>query len=178
MKNIQTADQEKKIGYFSNTYPNPILLTAKEMAILSKPDLFPNTNHPRRNLLLVEKADSIMAELALLLENFPDYYRYKMLTGKNFTMFFSHMLNLDPIAPPILDKKSEELVIDHAVQLFDYSLSAILFSMPAEFRNSLIAAAQPFVSLLNGIAQYNKRNNLAKTPEIHIPDILTGRSAN
>lgn len=177
MKKILSDKQEKEIKAIKNTFPNPVLLSLSDMARLSNPKLFPKTNDPRLSNEIIKNADEFFAELNFVLDHFTQFYRYKLLTSPNFTKFVYSTLNLDPIAPPILDQKSQELLLAHAVQLFNYSLNAILFAIPPELMKSLVTSSKSFVELLNGISKYTLKKSMSKITDIHIPDILLGKEA-
>jgi len=175
---IKLSDKQKnEIESLKNTFPNPVLLSLSDMARLSKPKLFPKTNDPRLSNEIINNADRFFAELNFVLDHFTQFYRYKLLTSPNFTKFVYSTLNLDPIAPPVLEQKSQELLLAHAVQLFNYSLNAILFAIPPELMKSLLNSAKPFVELLNGISKYTLKNSMSKISDILIPDILLGKKA-
>jgi len=177
VKIILSDKQKNEIAAIENTFPNPVLLSLSDMARLSKPKLFPKTNDPRLSNEIINNADEFFAELNFVLDHFKSFYRYKLLTSPNFTKFVYSSLNLDPIAPPVLEQKSQELLLAYAVQLFNYSLNAILFAIPPEFMKSLVTSAKPFAELLNGIVQYSQKNSMSKITDIHIPDILLGKEA-
>lgn len=172
MRKILTAEQEKIIDDLQNTYPDTILMNAKDMAILDKLEKFPQVNKSRLNKMLDKKAVQVFNDLNFLLKHLPNSYRFKILNSNNCNEFFKTVMDINTVRLSNLDNKTRDLIIHLAAQLLVYSINVLTTTMPIQFKKSLKNSIIPFVDLLTAISSYGEAKSLKDIPSIHIPALL------
>ena len=166
-----TDEQKKEIRHFENTFPDSVLMTPKEMAILNSPNKFPSTNKPRHYKMLSDRTEEIFKELTFLLGHLHPSYKLKILANDNFGNFMETILYLNVLTEN-LDEKTKNMNNKVATQLFFDSLAVIKNSLPQEFEKPFIDSAKPFLEWLKAISDYGQKNSLKDIPQIHMPNKL------
>jgi hypothetical protein len=147
-------------------------MTAKEMAFLGEPELFPSTNRSRLNKSLANKTIKTLTELNFLIDKLPPFYKSKILSDGNYDKFLTRVLSLYSKDLSNLDKKGKDMTIDIAARLLMDSVTVLLTVMPEDFKIPLKDSASPFMDLLQAIINFGRKNSLKGIPEIEIPDLF------
>ncbi len=184
-----TALQEKRIEEAKKTFGRTEFVSAEEIARLRFSSDFP-TNVPRLCKDLTEKAEIAMRDIVTLMQLMPETYTARLLTSGDFDTFIyrvmQHMESADKKKPIVKGKPeakteapADALQADleyttHtfklAAAMLNYSLAAIIRSMPDEFQESLKQQIYQFLILVNAIANFSQSSRARKkSPRLYLP---------
>ena len=173
MVKILTNEQQNLIDNIRKTFPNPVLVNPKDMAVLSNPKKFDHVNHARHNQIIAENVARAIKELTFLLDKLPPHYWAKIHASGNGKQFRNAFFNSKSLQLLANDDKTSDFAIYLACQLLIESITVLKAQMPKQFRKTLRDAVLPFVNLLSAISDYGRKHSLKDIPYIQISNLFS-----
>jgi len=148
-------------------------LTPKDLATINSPETYPNDKKKdRRYNRGVERATGELQLFQFLLMNLNTHYKNKILNSSQFNSLIEQYLGIADMTSVKLTREQREQSLNIASQMLVNALMVIKINMPPEFNTLLIESMNPFLSLVESLANFAKNNNIKTIPQLYIPDTL------
>ena len=172
---MKKTDREQKetIEHLEATYLVRRNVGKRDLAYVNNPEIFPNESKPdRRNKNCVDHAIKDLELLHFFMVQMKPKYRNKILTSDQFNAVIQDVLGVGVSQFHDLTQQEKEQQLAIAIQLFNYTIKALLNNLPKEFAKPLMNQVEPLNDLMESIYSYMKKSNDKDIPDFRRLDFI------